>query len=244
MRTKLFFAAILIILTLIVYQAYHRFLYLESIDTYEKCLAEPTSIKTTTWPNSCEVIQLGKVFVPEITDDLLSDTSKWSTYHNDKFGYTISYPSSLVRLTENAGEKGYVDPSPNADILVFINNSDKINQWMWVRPYDDLPPNTSLEEFIKEKMFYRNGFLEPEYIEYSLALNEKVLELKTFTIDGKNVVKLVSQILPNQGATEEITFHAWIEYQPGKLIYLNDSQLAYHSQEYNDQILSTFKFSN
>lgn len=170
-----------------------------------------------------------------------SPTIQYQTYKNDRYGYSFVYPNN-VAVSDNVGEFGYYDADSQSKLIVLQNiNSSGGNIAIGIET-DNLPPGKNLLSYVKKINYYKDGILTSSGMPYDIMPNRKIISLEDYKQEGKPAVKLVSQIMPEQGSVEDIYFQAYIEYQPGKLLIISDPMAQYHPLELDEQILTSFHF--
>lgn len=170
-----------------------------------------------------------------------SPAIQYLEYRNDRYGYAFTYPST-ISVNENVGQFGYHDADSQSKLILLHNNNVASPSQAFGLEAEMLPAGESLMDYVKRTNYYQSGILTNSGKPYDIMPNKKIINLEEFTQDGKPGVKLISQILPDQGSVEDVYFQAWIEYQPGKILSIMDYLASYHPLEFDEQILSSFRF--
>jgi hypothetical protein len=211
---------------------YYQFRQLPTVSDFASCINAPGSSIQDSYPVTC-VARTGDHF-----------TQPWIIYSNTKYGYSFQYPSQEVIVTENNGASGFQDANPESTFITLhsINGVDLVQDFSIEPKIAKINGNLLL--YVREKYYIEDGFLRPPDIPYSRAIDEKILELENLSINGRPAVKLVTQVIPDQGSTLDIFFRVFIEYEPDQLLLIQDSLGLYHDIAFDNYILSTFHFSD
>ncbi len=239
MKPKLFFIGLFILLAVVGYQAHLNAQNRRLTHEYDACIYSMGSRFPTSQTQAC-ITEDGR-YIPIPSNDPL----RLNRYENTKYGYSFEYPSNLI-VSENAGEKGNILADHEARLILIHNRFPGMeSQGFYLDPEEiSLSENQTLVEAVKKISRYNDGILMPRDEPYIQIPAQKVISFEETTIGGKPMVKMVSQILPDQGSTEDIFFRVWIEYKPGVVMHIIDTMGLYHDLKMDHQIISSFKFTN